>query len=629
MAATPWLSRAGRHARLAPFVTLVACAVLATPVPATDCHDVRTGRAFSVLAARYTAAGVVVPDEARLGRLCVGALRATYAVPIGDGSGGACVVWVESAGEDCDLRVQHVDSTGEPATGWPEGGRVLCAARGTQTQPAIANAAGGGLWLAWKDYRDPQRSAVYLARLDAAGVPVAGYPADGLRVSGEAMPASDPSLVADGAGGAWLIWQQGRAGGRTLLLHHYDAGGALTPGWPAEGRVLVEGMQNAVHPLATGDPAGGFMLGWVAQGAGEGRLRLARFDAPGSLAAHWPANGLEVAASPAWLKPMALAADTSGIYLAWSETTDDSARALLTRFTPAGAVASGWPTGGRAIGGAPGAGASPALALDGEGGAYLAWTTAASEASAGGVRLVRLTAGGESAPGWPAEGVAVTGTSGGESRPRLLALADGVLVSWSEDRGRGEGVVLSAAMASLGALPELESVEKWPDQVRLAWRASGEARYEVFVERRGADGAWVPLAELARGSDGAFSLEDHEVAPGEALLYRLRLRSAQMEVVTGEVRVEVPSATPLAIRNLTVEGGRLHLAYALPARGESRFELFDVQGRRLLRDVRPNDHAGELALAWPVPAGVRAGVFFARLTHAGTSRTRRFVLAGR
>jgi len=40
-------------------------------------------------------------------------------------------------------------------------------------------------------------------------------------------------------------------------------------------------------------------------------------------------------------------------------------------------------------------------------------------------------------------------------------------------------------------------------------------------------------------------------------------------------------------------------------------------------------HAGELALAWPVPEGVRAGVFFARLTHSGASRTRRFVLLGR
>jgi hypothetical protein len=607
---------------------------MAAPAFATDCRDVRTGRAFTVPAARYTAEGVVVPDSALLGRLCVGALRSTYAVPIGDGAGGACVVWIESAGEDCDLRVQHVGPTGDPAAGWPDGGRVLCAARGTQTQPVIANASEGGLWLAWKDYRDSQRSAVYLARLDAQGVPLAGFPADGLRVSGEAESASDPALVADGAGGgsgAFLIWQQGRTGVRRLLLSHYDDGGALTAGWPAEGRVLVDSLQNAVRPIATRDPAGGFTLAWVAESPGSSHLRLARFGAFGTPAAGWPADGLEITGSAAHLQPLALAADTGGVYLTWSEASDDSSRALLTHVMLTGAVYPGWPSGGRVIGIAGSTATSPALALDGAGGAYLAWADHTGESGAGDIRLERLAPGGESAAGWSADGVAVTSTATDESQPRLLALADGVLVSWSdgEGEGHGQGVILSAAMASLGALPELGSIEKWPDLVRLSWRAEGATRYGVAVERRGDDGVWLPLKELERDAGGAYVLDDHEVVAGEALTYRLRLRSPQLEVVTGEVRVDVPASTPLAIRGLAVQGGVLHLACSLPVRGESRFELFDVQGRRLLRDVRQNEHGGEITLAWPVPDGVRAGVFFARLTQSGTSRTRRFVLAGR
>jgi hypothetical protein len=286
-----------RLARVSARAFVVAAIVLhcfnpARTANAVECHDVRTGRAFTLPVAHYSSAGVVIPDESPPGRPCVGAPRATYAVPIGDGAGGACVVWIESAGEDCDLRVQHVGATGEPAAGWPEGGRVLCAARGTQTQPVIAKAGGGGLWLAWKDYRNPQRSAVYLTRLNVQGEPVTGYPADGLRVSGETESASDPSLVADGAGGAWLLWQQGRAGTRRLLLQHYDEGGALAAGWLAEGRVLVDSVQNAVRPIATADPRGGFVFAWVTEGSRESHLRLAGLDGLGSPAAGWPANGL-------------------------------------------------------------------------------------------------------------------------------------------------------------------------------------------------------------------------------------------------------------------------------------------------------------------------------------------------
>lgn len=595
---------------------------------AAECRDVRTGRTFTVPTARYSGSGTSIGDETLLGRLCVGALRATHAVSVNDGNGGAFVLWIESAGEDCDLRIQHVVGDGSPAPGWPEGGRVVCAARGTQTQPVMTPAGDGGVWLAWKDYRDPRSSSIYVTRLNATGEPVAGFPADGRRTGDETAPASDPALVSDPAGGAWLFWQQGRSGERELRMLHLDESGAVTSGWPDEGRVLVEAGQNAVRPAACGDAAGGVMLSWIAETPGQSRLRLARYDAAGQLAAGWPSDGLDLVISPQRLRTVALVADTSGSFVAWSEAGDDSTRSFLTRVTPGGVVAPAWPTGGRAIG-AGSLAAAPTLALDGAGGVYLAWIGHAGEEAPGDVRLVRLDGNGNEATGWPAGGLPVTETPLDEHRPRLLALADGVLVSWGAAEAGGHGTVLSAALASLGALPALQAIEKWPDLVRLSWQGAADARYAVLVERVGEAGEWDLVRELARDGKGVLVLEDREVTPGEVLTYRLRLRTADLDVVTGEVQVAVPGETPLAIRGLAVEGGVLHLAYSVPSRAETRFELFDVQGRRLLRDVRQHEHAGELTLQWPRPAGVRAGVFFARLTQAGQARTRRFVLAGR
>lgn len=613
-------------------LTLILAAVgmtTASPLAfGAECTDVRTGRAFTIPTARYSGVAARITGEALLGRLCVGALRATHAVALGDGAEGAFVVWVESSGEDCDLKLQHVSGDGGAFAGWPEGGRVVCAARGTQTQPAMALAGDGGVWVAWKDYREPRHGAIHLARLSASGEPAANYPADGRRIGDASVPASDPAIVADPAGGAWLFWQQGRSGERELRTLHFDESGARTDGWPDEGRVLVEGGQNAVRPAACGDAAGGVMLSWIAEAPGQSRLRLARYGAAGQPVPGWPGEGLELASSPQRLRAVALVADTSGSFVAWSEAGDDSTRSFLTHVTPGGAPAPAWPTGGRAIG-AGSLAVAPTLALDGAGGVYLGWIGHAGEEAPGDVRLVRLDGNGIESTGWPAGGLPVTETPLDEHRPRLLALADGVLVSWGAAEAGGHGTVLSAALASLGALPALQAVETWPDLVRLSWQGAAEARYAVLVERTGGADEWELVRELPRDGGGLLVLEDHEVTPGEVLTYRLRLRTAELDVVTGEVRVAVPVETPLALRGLAVAGGVLHLAFSVPSRAETRFELFDVQGRRLLRDVRRHEHAGELTLQWPRPAGLRAGVFFARLTQAGQTRTRRFVLAGR
>ena len=203
--------------RALPLALAAASALTCPPSTfAAECRDVRTGHSFTIPSVRYTSAGEPDSTAAAFGGLCVGAVRSTYALPVSDGNGGAIVVWIESSGSDCDLRVQRLVSGGLPADGWPEGGRQLCAAPGTQTQPAVAPAGDGGAWFAWKDFREPHQSAIYLARLDATGSPVAAFP----------------------EGGAWVSPE-----GRTLRvrLEVPNADGSLKGGLFAEGEFLAEG----------------------------------------------------------------------------------------------------------------------------------------------------------------------------------------------------------------------------------------------------------------------------------------------------------------------------------------------------------------------------------------------------
>jgi hypothetical protein len=67
--------------------------------------------------------------------------------------------------------------------------------------------------------------------------------------------------------------------------------------------------------------------------------------------------------------------------------------------------------------------------------------------------------------------------------------------------------------------------------------------------------------------------------------------------------------------------------FSLPSREESRIELFDVQGRRVLRQSIKVEHAGENRHTLTPNERMRSGVYFARLTHSRQARNLRVVIA--
>jgi len=125
-------------------------AFTATPqlIQSISCRDARSGTSFSIRGARYSADGTAVLDSTVVAGLCIGSVNGVYAVPTSDGAGGAFIVWIESSGHDCDLRMQLVSASGGPAPGWPQEGQPLCVAAGTQTQPTVLNTGAGSVLVA-------------------------------------------------------------------------------------------------------------------------------------------------------------------------------------------------------------------------------------------------------------------------------------------------------------------------------------------------------------------------------------------------------------------------------------------------------------------------------------------------
>jgi len=590
-------------------------------VPCVMCLDVRTGATSTTPVAQVGDSGAVVASPSLGSRLCVGAIAAVHSVVVADGDGGAYVTWVEPTREDGDLRLQRVGASGAVAPGWPAGGHVVCDALGSQSQPALARGADGGVWMAWTDHRGATCASVRVMHLDAQGEPASGWLGGGRPATTSTLSQSVPRLVSAADGRMWLVWQEGPVGSRGLRALVFESGGTLGAGWPDSGRVLLDGTADRYRPMATADASGGIVLAWHEPTASGSVAKLTRLGPDGVTRASWPVATLTGGGE---MRLTALLADSGAVHVAWTSGAEDSVTARVLRLSGSGAVAVGWPESGVVLGG--GTGDEPVLHADGAGGVYAAWTRMGARGD-GAVALVRLDAAGAAVSGWPAEGIDLPDAAGDEHAPRLASAEGGVLVSWSRGEGAPGGTVLRSSESFGETLPELRASTSWPDLVQLEWMLAGAVPYAISVERRVEQGEWARLAALAPDAEGRMPLEDRDVSPGSRMTYRLRLSTPTLEATMPETEVLVPLAAPLALHRIRLEGDRLRAWFSLPSREEARLEVFDVQGRRVFRQSVRVDHAGESESAWPTPVRLRSGVWFARLTQGREKRGLRVVLS--
>jgi hypothetical protein len=124
---------------------------------------------------------------------------------VGDGAGGAIVVWPDGhSGLYADLYAQRLDSYGEPL--WNAGGVPVCTAAGNQMSVKLAADGAGGAFVIWEDFRaGPSNGDIYAQRLAADGNLLWG---EDLAIATGTDTQFSPDIVADGAGGAYVCYHR-------------------------------------------------------------------------------------------------------------------------------------------------------------------------------------------------------------------------------------------------------------------------------------------------------------------------------------------------------------------------------------------------------------------------------------
>ncbi|MCK4349860.1 MAG: T9SS type A sorting domain-containing protein, partial [Candidatus Krumholzibacteria bacterium] len=196
-----------------------------------------------------------------------------------DGAGGVIIAWTDYRKGDyrCDIYAQRLDGSG--ASVWKAGGVPVCTAQEDQWCDAMIGDGYGGAIIAWGDYRSSVYD-VYAQRIDSDGVELWSY--DGVAVCTAPRNQWYIRAVSDGAGGAIVSWVDSRSGvplDYDIYAQRLDASGLVRWAPNGAGICTADDDQSDAEPISDG--AGGAFLVWEDRRSGDYDIYASRIDTDG------------------------------------------------------------------------------------------------------------------------------------------------------------------------------------------------------------------------------------------------------------------------------------------------------------------------------------------------------------
>lgn len=284
-----------------------------------------------------------------------------------DGANGAIVVWEDRrSGAEYDVYAQRVDAGGSAL--WLANGVSVVSLAEHQLTPRVVSDSAGGAIIAWADYRSASHYDIYAQRLNASGA--AQWTLNGVSVVNAGGNQFGPSIAADSAGGAVIVWQDYRSNTNfDIYAQRLNTSGVAQ--WAANGIAISGAAGNQVSPVVGRSGADSFYFSWEDYRNGQSDIYAQRVNAAGSV--FWNTNGLIVCgATGSQVLPQLIADDVEGAILVWKDFRGGTSADLYVQRINRDGL-SLWTADGTALSNATGDQTSPALVSDGAGGAVLAW----------------------------------------------------------------------------------------------------------------------------------------------------------------------------------------------------------------------------------------------------------------
>ncbi|MGD1048903.1 MAG: FlgD immunoglobulin-like domain containing protein [Candidatus Krumholzibacteriaceae bacterium] len=431
-------------------------------------------------------------------------------VIVPDGAGGAIIVWEDGRTVNTDIYAQRVDAAGNVS--WPANGNPVCNANNSQSFPLAVPDGAGGAIVAWQDFRSNNVLDIYAQRVNSSGYAL--WVANGVAVCTGQTGVTMSQIIADGAGGAIIVWYDRRNFNNEIFAQKISSGGVVQ--WTANGANICNNTSSQNSPALVSDGSGGAIVAWQDNRSGNNDIYAQRISSAGAV--QWAACGVVVCnASAAQSNPQIATDGSGGAIIVWADhrnTLDDDVYAQRldasgnAQWTANGVGVVSWTTGdqnGCRI--VPGA----------SGGAIVAWL----DTRAGNADIYAQGLDASGACLWTANGVAVCTAANGQTNPQLIqSVSGGAIATWQDERGASgvwdvyaqrinangtiawasNGVVITAATGNQ------TTPQPAPDGVGgafITWADLRAGNADVYAQRADAAGHTVAGTELQEWSAAA------------------------------------------------------------------------------------------------------------------------------
>ena len=193
--------------------------------------------------------------------------------------------------------------------------------------------------------------------------------------------------------------------------------------------------------------------------------------------------------------------------------------------------------------------------------------------------------------------------------------------------GQNEFDVLLNRSVSLPVPTRVSLVEARADgsHVRIEWFSDSRAMFAARVQRSGG-GVWDDAGPVRSIRADYVSFEE-DVPDGE-YDYRLLVPEGTQSTPMGlaHVSVRTPRVLALSRGEWDATAGAFRMTFSLPGGGPARVQIVDLAGRQIAQGTSSNSGAGSHTMLLGAESRITSGIYWARLTQAGSSVARRIAV---
>jgi len=346
---------------------------------------------------------------------------------VSDGAGGAIIVWEDQRnGSNYDIYAQRLDANGQAL--WTADGVIICSATGDQNYPQLIADGEGGAIIVWQDNYSGNDD-IYAQRVNSGGV-VQWMP-DGVGVCTEDFGQSYPEIVSDNAGGAIIVWEDAYSGNSDVFAQRINSSGVVQ--WLASGVAVCSAADDQYAPEIIADGSGGAIVTWE-DGRNVTSMDIYAQKISGAGAMQWGANGMAVCSnSNSQIRPQLTSDGAGGGIFAWEDNRLGTEYHIYAQqINSAGVAAS---VDGILVSSSAGEQIRAQLISDGNGGAIIIWQDGFSASCD--IYAQRINASGQAQ--WTTGGVEVCAEDNQQAYPELISDENGgAFISWMDNRNTSD-----------------------------------------------------------------------------------------------------------------------------------------------------------------------------------------------